>query len=253
VFLSDLYEITAGVVKNRCGDWSHGDRWLRKLNSFCTCEATRGIGEEYGTQQAFEYLVGDKFLNFIEAAGDHASFSEIGVKEAEMSVKIRHETESDRHVIWKVNQETFGGSAEADLVDALRNGGFAAVSLIAEADGEIVGHIMFSEVTIQTNKVPIEILSLAPMAVLPRFQRQGIGSALVAAGIEECRKLGYSSIVVLGHPEFYPRFGFSSDLASRLSCPFGRGEAWMALELVPGVLEDVTGTVQYPPPFDVFN
>ena len=169
------------------------------------------------------------------------------------SVRIRQEYPPDRDAIWRVNQEAFGGSAEADLVDALRNGGFAAVSLIAEVDGRIVGHIMFSEVTIQTNKVPFEILSLAPMAVLPRFQRQGIGSALVEAGIEECRKLGYSSIVVLGHPEFYPRFGFSSDLASRLSCPFGSGEAWMALELVPGALEGVTGMVQYPAPFDVFN
>jgi putative acetyltransferase len=166
---------------------------------------------------------------------------------------IRHETEADRDAIWDVNHQAFGGDAEADLVNALRDDGFAAVSLIAEVDGEVVGHIMFSTITIHTEKHAVESLSLAPMAVLPRFQRQGIGSALIEGGIEECRKLSYGSILVLGHPEFYSRFGFSSNLASSLICPFGHGEAWMALELVPESLKGVSGTVEYSTPFDVFS
>ncbi len=169
------------------------------------------------------------------------------------SVHIRREDPSDRDAIRKVNHQAFGGNAEADLVNALRDDGFAAVSLIAEVDGEVVGHIMFSAIKIRTEKRAFESLSLAPMAVLARFQRQGIGSALIEGGIEECRKLSYGSILVLGHPEFYPRFGFSSNLASSLICPFGSGEAWMALELVPESLKGVSGTVEYSAPFDMFS
>jgi putative acetyltransferase len=87
------------------------------------------------------------------------------------------------------------------------------------------------------------------MAVLPDFQRRGIGSKLVEAGLEACRKQGHKIVVVLGHPDFYPRFGFSAELAQPLKSPFGGGEAWMAMELVPGALEGVVGRVEYPPPF----
>ena len=169
------------------------------------------------------------------------------------SVHVRHEEPSDRDAVWNVHYHAFGGTAEADLVDALREDGSAAISLIAEVDGEVVGHIMFSEVTIRTDKLAIESLSLAPMAVLPTLQRQGIGSALIAAGLEECRKLSHRGVVVLGHPEFYRRFGFSSELASSLKCPFGHGKAWMALELLPQALEGINGRVQYSTPFEMFG
>jgi putative acetyltransferase len=170
-----------------------------------------------------------------------------------MTLLIRPENAADRDAIREVNQLTFGGEAEANLVDALRDGGFVTVSLVAETEAKVVGHILFSAVTIRTDIAAFEVLSLAPMAVLPEIQRKGIGSALVHAGIEACRKLPYGSIVVLGHPEFYPRFGFSPDIACRLKCPFGSGEAWMALELVPESLKGVGGTVEYPPPFDMFK
>lgn len=166
-----------------------------------------------------------------------------------MTVAIRPEDEQDRAAIWHVNQQAFDGDAEANLVDALRDGGFAEVSLVAEVDGEIVGHILFSRVVIATKAGTVDALSLAPMAVLPSHQRQGIGSKLVEAGLEACREQGDRIVLVLGHPDFYPRFGFSAELARPLNSPFGGGEAWMALELVPGALSEIEGRVEYSPPF----
>lgn len=170
-----------------------------------------------------------------------------------MTVAIRPETGQDQKAIWSVNQAAFGGDAEANLVDALRDGGFAEVSLVAEVDGEIVGHILFSRVAIVTNVGTVDALSLAPMAVLPSHQRQGIGNRLVEAGLEACREAGHRIVVVLGHPEFYPRFGFSAELARPLESPFGGGEAWMALELLPGSLAGVEGQVQFSVPFRAFG
>jgi putative acetyltransferase len=170
-----------------------------------------------------------------------------------MRVTTRPETSQDRVDIWNVNQAAFGADDEANLVDALREDSLVEVSLVAELDNQIVGHILFSRVTIITNTGMVEAVSLAPMAVLPSYQRQGIGSRLVDAGLEACRKQGHRIVLVLGHPEFYPRFGFSAKLAQPLESPFGSGEAWMALELVPDALDGVAGRVKYPPPFGVFE
>ncbi len=166
-----------------------------------------------------------------------------------MEITIRTEVADDRQSIWNVNQAAFGGDAEANLVDALRDGRFSVVSLVAERDSEIVGHILFSRVMIVTTAGTVDALSLAPMAVLPSCQRMGIGSSLAEAGLEACRKGGNRIAVVLGHPEFYPRFGFSAELARRLKSPFGGGDAWMALELAAGALDGVQGSVEYSPPF----
>jgi putative acetyltransferase len=124
---------------------------------------------------------------------------------------------------------------------------------VAEKDGQVVGHILFSDLPILTDAGTLSALALAPLAVLPEFQNQGIGSALVRRGLEVCKGRGHPIVVVVGHPHFYPRFGFSAKLAARLDSPFSGRESFMAVELVPGALEAVAGSVQYPPPFSAWS
>jgi len=114
---------------------------------------------------------------------------------------IRSEREGDRKRIRQVNEAAFGQPAEADLVDALHSSGAAEISLVAEADGQIVGHILFSPVSIAEARESLKNAGLAPMAVLPPYQRRGIGSLLVKQGLEDCRKAGIQAVVVLGHPD----------------------------------------------------
>jgi putative acetyltransferase len=163
---------------------------------------------------------------------------------------IRPETEQDKGAVWQVNQAAFGQDAEARLVDALRAGGFTPVSLVAACHGQVVGHILFSDLNIIAAQGTVTALALAPMAVLPDFQRMGIGSALVRRGLEICIEQGHRIVVVLGHPAFYPRFGFTAKLAECLESPFGGGPSFMAAELVPGALKGVQGRVIYSPPFN---
>ena len=122
------------------------------------------------------------------------------------------------------------------------------MSLVAVADGQLVGHILFSDLPIVTPDGVVPALALAPLAVLPERQRQGVGIALTEQGIEACRQMGARIVIVLGHPEYYPRFGFSAELARPLESPYA-GASFMALELVPGALAGVRGQVEYPPPF----
>jgi putative acetyltransferase len=166
-----------------------------------------------------------------------------------MSPVIRPETPGDHTAVQGVNRLAFGRDAEARLVDALRDGGYVRVSLVAEVDSHIVGHILFSTLPIITSLGTIESLALAPMAVIPARQRQGVGSLLVCEGLRDCRESGHRIVLVLGHPEFYPRFGFSAKLTERLRSPFS-GPAFMAVELTPGALEGIEGEVRYPPPFE---
>lgn len=168
-----------------------------------------------------------------------------------MTPTIRLETPADRDAVFQVNRAAFGQDDEAVLVDALRAGGYGRMALVAEVGGEIVGHIFFSDLPIQTEQGTASALSLAPMAVAPAYQRRGIGSALVRAGLDACRTAGHRIVVVLGHADFYPRFGFSAKLAEPLSSPFSGRASWMAAELVPGALAGVSGGVQYAPPFGI--
>lgn len=164
---------------------------------------------------------------------------------------IRPEQPADLSAIHHVHTQAFGQPQEGDLVDALRSAGALTLSLVAVTDGRVVGHIAFSPVTITSHTVPIEALGLAPMGVLPAYQRTGIGSRLVEAGLETCRKMGYSLVVVLGHPHYYPRFGFTP------SKPYGivwehdaPDEAFMVRELKEGVLAQTRGVVRFRPEFD---
>ena len=165
---------------------------------------------------------------------------------------IRPETPDDYAAIREINRQAFGQDDEAILVDALREQGYARLSLVAVDQGLPVGHILFSDLPIVTPERTVPALSLAPLAVIPSHQRRGIGSALVRRGLEACAEHGHAIVIVLGHPEFYPRFGFSADLARPLRSPFS-GDAFMALELVPGALDGVVGEVCYPPPFGIVS
>ncbi len=165
---------------------------------------------------------------------------------------IRPETANDHADISKVNRLAFGQDAESRLMGTLRDGGFVGLSLVAGSGGNIVGHILFSKLRILTETRPIEALALAPLSVLPTHQRCGIGTKLVSEGLRLCREAGHRIVLVLGHPAFYPRFGFSAGLAVPLSSPFGGGESWMAAELVSGALVGVVGKVEYPDPFMAF-
>lgn len=164
---------------------------------------------------------------------------------------VRREEVSDRLAVHEVNCLAFGQDLEAVLVEQLHAGGYVRLALVAEDAGTIVGHILFSTLPIHTSDGVVPALALAPMAVVPDRQRQGIGSTLVREGLRRCAELGERIVVVLGHPAYYPRFGFSPALATALESPYA-GEAFMALELVPGALAGVRGAVKYAPPFEAF-
>ena len=161
---------------------------------------------------------------------------------------IRDEEPADLEAIREVHRLAFGGEDEARLVDDLRDGGHGRVSMVAEQEGRVLGHVLFGDLPIITPSGPVEALSLAPLAVVPSHQRKGIGSALAEEGLRACRDAGHRIVIVLGHPEFYTRFGFSAGLAMPLKSRFS-GPAFLALELVSGALDGVEGEVRYPPPF----
>jgi len=148
---------------------------------------------------------------------------------------IRDELAGDRVQIRIVNEAAFGRADEADLIDNLRAEG--AILLI-------VGHILFSRMSIETEGGSVAAVSLAPMAVLPGHQRQHIGTQLVRHGLDRLRDRGERIVIVLGHEHYYPRFGFSCEMARDLKSPFPP-EAFMAMELVEGALDGVRGSVRY--------
>lgn len=168
-----------------------------------------------------------------------------------MSCTVRPERPEDVPAIRAVVEAASGREDEVKLVDALRDRGFVRLSLVAVEDVEIVGHILFSELDIVDQKSSVKALALAPMAVIPSRQRQGIGTTLIREGLQLGANQGHRIVLVLGHPGYYPRFGFSAELARPLKSPYA-GDSFMALELVPDALEGVTGEVRYAPPFEAF-
>ncbi len=165
-------------------------------------------------------------------------------------MRIRSEVESDRQAVYSVNAAAFETTAEAELVDTLREQAHPIVSLVAEDEGTVVGHILFTPVSLPGHP-QLKIMGLAPMAVAPDQQRRGVGSALVPAGLERCRQLGYGAVVVVGHPEYYPRFGFTSALRFGLGCEYeAPEEAFMAIELQPDYLQGAAGTIRFHAAFE---
>ena len=168
-----------------------------------------------------------------------------------MAITIRDEEPDDIVDIHRVNLMAFGQPDEANLVDALRSNDAMTLSLVATDGSDIVGHILFSPVTVKSDEQSFEAVGLGPMAVRPDAQRRGIGSELVRAGLARLRASGHEVVVVLGHPEFYPRFGF------RPASEFGirwqhraPDETFMVVELMPQSLAGRGGIVSFRREFD---
>lgn len=162
---------------------------------------------------------------------------------------VRPEQPADITATRQVNLAAFDTPAEADLVDALRAEARPLVSLVGEVDGEVVGHILFSPVSLGEH-TGLHLMGLAPMAVLPSHQRRGIGSALVRAGLQHCRQLGIGAVAVLGHPDYYPRFGFRPSTRFGISSEYDApAEAFMVLELQEGYLAGRSGVIRFHPAF----
>lgn len=159
---------------------------------------------------------------------------------------IRPEEPGDREAVQEVNLFAFDSDLEARIVDGVREMGEPFISLVAELDGRVIGHILFSPVEIDGTGAGLVFAGLAPMAVRPEHQRRGIGSLLVQQGLDACRAAGTRLVFVLGHRDYYPRFGFVPARGHGLHFTAPELDAYFfVLELVPGALGDVSGRVAY--------
>lgn len=123
-------------------------------------------------------------------------------------MNIRPETKQDKESIYKINCEAFGTDIEAKIVDALRDSGQLKLSMVAEDHGNIIGHIAYSPMTFPDARIAVNAVALAPMSVAPAFQRKGVGSRLINISVEELKRSNVDIIFLIGHPEYYPKFGF---------------------------------------------
>lgn len=173
------------------------------------------------------------------------------------AVLIRTERSGDEAAIRQVVSAAFGGSAEADLVEALRRSEawVPGLSLVAADDARVVGHVLFTRAVIRgASEIPV--LALAPVAVAPDRQGRGIGDALVRAGLAAARAAGERIVIVVGHPAYYPRFGFVPAVPRGITSVFAQGEhadSFMAMELQPSALDGVTGAAEYAAAFGSFE
>jgi putative acetyltransferase len=164
---------------------------------------------------------------------------------SDVLVEIRDEQPGDYRAIREVHIRAFGGEAEANLVELLRDRKKAPVALVAVSDSHILGHIMFSPIVVAQAPKDFRGIGLAPLGVLPEFQNKGIGSMLVHAGLHGCRQADYDAVVVLGHTRYYPRFGFSRAKDYGLDNEYNAQDAFMVMELRAGVLQKINGLVTY--------
>ncbi len=159
---------------------------------------------------------------------------------------IREEQPEDIENIRHINSSAFETEVEAKLVDTLRQSGIPLISLVAEEKGELIGYIMFSPVSIDENISAPAIAGLAPMAVLPNWQKKGVGSKLVEEGLKHCKHSGYSAVVVLGHADYYPRFGFVPSVRYGIKSEYEVPDnVFMIKELEINVLKGLSGVIRY--------
>jgi len=149
-----------------------------------------------------------------------------------------------------LNKSAFEKNTEANLVDTLRTSVSPIILLVAEDKNTIVGHIMFSAVSLSGHD-DLRIMGLAPMAVAPEQQGKGIGSELVRAGLEQCKNLGFGAVIVLGHPTYYPKFGFEPSTKFGVNSEYDvPEEVFMAMELEPSYLRGLSGAIKYSAAFN---
>ena len=161
-------------------------------------------------------------------------------------IKIRGEQPHDREAVREVNIQAFGQAQEANIVDRLRQSCSELVSLVAVERDNVVGHVLFSPVTIESKDTVIYGMGLAPIAVLPAYQRQGIGSQLVRVGIAKLKDRHSPFIVVLGHADYYPRFGFERASSYGIRCEWDvPDEAFMILVLNKSEMHGISGVAKY--------
>lgn len=171
---------------------------------------------------------------------------------------IRKETPEDYSQVIELTEKAFeimefSDGTEGKLVENIRKADtfVAELSLVAELNGQVIGHVLFTPIRIENDQESFESLALAPVSVLPAYQYQGIGSKLIREGHQKAKELGFKSVIVLGHPEYYPKFGYKPASLWGIRAPFDlpHDNVFMALELTQGALKKVSGTVKYPPEF----
>ena len=161
-------------------------------------------------------------------------------------MSIRAEKEADVDAIWKINAEAFDTKEEADLVNALRDSGVSHISLVYEKNNELLGHILFTPVELIGDTSDLKLMGLAPMAVSPKLQNKGIGASLIKAGIQQCINEGYDAIIVLGHPDYYPKFGFVPSVKYGIKTEYDVPEdVFLVLEIKENSLNGKKGTIKY--------
>jgi len=167
-------------------------------------------------------------------------------KEVSVSVTIREEHPEDIEAIRGVNEKAFGQAQESHLVDALRSNGGVLLSLVATVNSLVVGHILYSPVSVGTEGEEVMGAGLGPMAVLPEYQRQGIGGNLIETGNQKLREAGCPFIVVVGHPEYYPRFGFEPARGYGMKCEWDVPDSvFMVLVTDRSKMKGVSGLAKY--------
>lgn len=170
-----------------------------------------------------------------------------------MKITIEAENKGDYEQITRLHTIAFKRDGEARLVEKLRKTPtyIPELSLVAKYRNMIVGHVLFYPIKINAYKKKCDSLALAPISVIPSFQNRKVGSRLIKEGLEKARKLGFKSVIVVGHPEYYPRFGFEKASKYGISAPFNAPDnVVFAIELEKDGLKNCSGTIEYPSEFN---